>query len=144
MSSLFAFKRWFTGLIAAFVLITNGLIPNGYMLDHADDTGAMIIRICTGGNNADRYVSWNLQTGEQTPVDGSEKDISDNEHDQDDAGDMLCAIASHVFIAETQYVQRDYVEPTYVKFKAPLARGPPLFNITAAPLPARGPPIFLS
>ena len=114
------------------------------MLDRADDTGEIVIRICTSGSGEARYVLWDPLTGEQTPVDGAEGESDNQEHDTDDTDGMLCAIANQVFISGSQDVQLDDIKTIYTTVMVPLARGPPLYTIAAAPLPARGPPNFLS
>jgi len=129
MLSMNVIKHALCALLTAVVFITNGVIPNGYMLDRLDDSDRLVIRICTGGSSAARYALWDQITGEHTLIDEADLDSPDHQdHDNDDTDAMSCTVASQDFTASPKAVIPNSIKVAYAAFIAPYVRGLPLIK----------------
>lgn len=124
-------------LVALIAVMIKAVMPYGYMLDTSSD-GSMIVRICSGLNEAPQYLRFDPADGSYTPVEGPQR----SHHEPQDDQDVLqhCPFALNALVITPSWDIVDAPISFSLAQRVDLTRAPPFTTTPSAPLPARGPP----
>lgn len=152
--------------IALAAMIVRAMVPVGWMIAHDPETGRITLELCSGKStlaapvqasqtpaqhHADHHDPHAHHMGHHDMAEASH-DMHDGHGAQDAPGDHdhdysepACpvAMASVVGVSDTPALTGEPVVFASIDHELPPVRGPPAARIIAAPMPARGPPLFI-